>query len=242
MDYSKAVIVNAAQGKWYPNGQVRLIKSLLYNGWAGDIIAFTDIEVDLSLRDYTSLYEGSINEIHNPKSPYTIKAAALQEVLKLNKYEVIIWLDCSVWAIKNPNGFADMVNKQGYYFWKSGYNLAQTSSDSDLKWIGWDRDYVESMNECASSMFAYKPLSPQGEMFSSLFINAALSGVCSTNREHKHQSYDKRFLFARQDQTAASLIFHKIGYEKMYEPEMYSSYQVDNKLVNESVYFLMRGM
>ena len=64
----------------------------------------------------------------------------------------------------------------------------------------------------------------------------------STSRLHANQSADSRFLFARQDQTAASLAFHKVGYQTMYEQNIFSMYQQDNVPVPNSVYFLMRGM
>ena len=251
---SKCCIVNAAQNSWYPRGQVRLIHSLLDNGYTGDILAYTDVEIEKL--ECIKKYDVCINSVHDRNFPYTIKAAAIKEALDLNKYEIIIWLDCSIRAIRNIDTFIEMVETEGYYFWKSGYTIGQTSSDSDLEWAEWSRAYADTKIECASSIFAFKPNTEQGRIFSDLFIDAAENGVCNTSRNHANQSSSPQFLFARQDQTAASIAFHKAGYAHMYDPgidchgrrfssdqdNVFSSYEVINEKNNNSVYFLLKGM
>ena len=83
---SKCCIVNAAQNSWYPRGQVRLIHSLLDNGYTGDILAYTDVEIEKL--ECIKKYDVCINSVHDRNFPYTIKAAAIKEALDLNKYEM----------------------------------------------------------------------------------------------------------------------------------------------------------
>ena len=226
MELSKCCIINAAYGRWYPQGQKRLVESLRYHGCAVDILTWCN---------------EPINEHFDQHKPYTIKAAAFIEA-KNRGYTHILWLDCSVWAIKSPNTFFDIINEEGVYMYQSGYNMAQTSSDSDLKFAGFTRDYAESLIECASNMVGINLENEKGKELFDIFIEANKSGVCSTSRYHDKQSNDERFLFARQDQTALSIAFHKAGFTTMYPQGVYSSYHEDGKEYNKSVYFLLRGL
>jgi len=221
------VIINAYYrgAGWYGKGQDRLLKSLK-KYWPYDVKTWR---------------KETINAFCQPDFPYTIKAAALQQAI-WDGYTKIIWLDCSVWSIRPLSPLVDIVNSEGGYFWSSGYNIAQTAADSDLQWAGWTRDYAETMPELASSMFGVDIETERGQTFVHHFLDAANNGVFNTSRYHEGQSQDPRFLFARQDQTAASIAFHKAGFTKMYPPETISSYAYDKKKYNKSVLLLMRGM
>jgi len=219
----KHCIINANTGNgWYPVGTERLKRSLIYHGFNGDILTWNDWP----------------NNEFNKECPYNIKAAAFTEAIKLG-YTRILWLDSSVWAISDPNKIFDIINSEGYYFWKSGYNCAQIASDKSLKYFAVDRNKAESFEDCSSSMLGVNLSNPEGERFISKWIRAAKDGAFEGSRLHDNQSSDKRFLFHRQDQTAASLIIGKMGL-KMYEPGVYSSYY--QKEINESIIFLMRGI
>lgn len=221
------VIINAAYGYWYPEGQKRLVESLRGK---------TDWKI-------ITWSEETINAFFDPECPYTIKAAAWAEALRLGAKK-ILWLDCSVWAIKDIVEIEDIITNEGGYFWSSGFNLAQTANDFSLKWAGLNRDQAEQMSELASSMFGVNLEDERGKKFSDLFLQMATDKVFHGSRQHDHQSEDKRFLFHRQDQTAASIAFHKSGFKKMYAPEVYSSYNDPNnkKEFNKSVCLIMQGM
>lgn len=226
MELNKTCIINAAWGKWYPQGQQRLVESLRYHGFAGKILTWCNEH---------------INNHFNPENPYTIKAAAFLQAYSLG-YTHILWLDCSVWAVRNPNKFFDLINDEGVYFWKSGFNLAQTAADTDLQFAGISRDEAEKLEECASSMVGLNLEKPESKKLLNIFIDANYRGVCSTSREHAGQSKDPRFLFARQDQTALTIAFHKAGFKKMYDPGEYSAYYFDHTEYKKSLYFFMQGL
>jgi len=220
----KACIINASWGGWYSKGSERLKQSLIYHGFHHDILIWKNEK---------------INEFFNEKQPYTIKLAALHEAIKLG-YTHILWLDSSVWALQNPEKIFDIINDEGGYFWKSGFNMAQCSADSDLNFANWSRDYAEGLNELSSSMFGLNLKTPKGKEFVKVFTEAANYGVFGTSRLHNNASNDERFLHARQDQTAATIAFYKSGFDKIYNPGEYSSYYSEN--LNESIIFTMRGM
>ena len=216
-------IVNAAYGSWYPKGQERMIKTVREYGYTGDIIT-----------DYH-------NEHFDPKSPYTVKAAAMVNAMRKG-YTTLLWLDCSVFALKNIDPLFELIEKESVYFWRSGWNLAQSAADSDLAYAGWTRDEAELLYECASGMVGVNLLDQRVRRLMDIFIDANSKGVCSTSRHHDNQSKDPRFKFARQDQTALTIAYHKVGFtnEQMYESRVYSAYWDHD--INDKVLLAMKGM
>lgn len=228
MDLSnnKPVIINASVGGgWYPRGTDRLVKSLNFHGWGGDV------------KTWKNKWP---NDNYDKSCPYTVKAAAIEETLKEN-YDHILWLDCSVWAIKDPMIVFDVIHTEGYYFWMSGFNCAQTCSDKCLEYFGVSRDEAEGITEVSSSMFGLNLKTDVGRQFVEMFIQAAKDGAFHGSREHDGQSSDPRFLFHRQDQSVASLIAHKLGF-KITPPNIYSAYYHGGKPYERDVVFLMRGL
>jgi hypothetical protein len=219
----KHCIVNASNGAgWYPLGTKRLKESLIYHGFNGDIITFDNFP----------------NDEYNKQNPYNIKASAITEVLK-RKYTHVLWLDCSVWAIRNPNEIFDVINEHGYYFWRSGYNAAQCCSDKCLEYFDISRDEAEKYQDCSTSMFGFNTDNELGKKFIERWLKAAKDNVFDGSRLHDNQSKDKRFLFHRQDQSAATIILNQLEL-KLTDPGIYSEYYSDN--ISKSVVFTMRGM
>lgn len=220
----KACIVNAALGKWYPRGQKRLKDSLIHHGFNWDILTF----------------DGWANDSYDKTCPYNVKAAAIEEAIKKG-YTHILWLDCSVWSVRNPNSIFDIINEQGYYFWKNGYNCAQECSDRCLSYFGVSRDEAEKWDIASTSMFGFNLTNPIGKEFAERWLKSAKNKVFNGSRFHDGQSSDPRFLWHRQDQSAASIILNQLGC-KIHEPKDISMYYEDNVEIPESVLFVMRGM
>lgn len=220
----KHCIVNLAWGGWYAEGSKRLEKSLYYHGFNGEFIGFRDVLPPNAPKQFGS--------------PYNLKAYVIEHAIEQG-YQLILWLDCSVWAIKDPNIIFDVINKEGYYFWRSGFNCAQTCSDKCLQYFDVGRDTAETWNDCSTSMFGVNMQHPGAVKFVKRWIQAAKDGVFEGSRDHDGQSDDPRFLFHRQDQSAASIILNQQDM-KLYEPGDYSYYyQAD---MPQSVVFTMRGM
>jgi hypothetical protein len=220
------VVINAAYGSWYKKGQDRLIKSLRANSYEGDILTWCD---------------ELINPNFDPAHPYTIKSAAFIEAIKKG-YTNILWLDCSIKAVKNIDPLFELIQREGVYFWRSGWNMAQSAADSDLEFAGWTRDEAEKLYECASGMVGLNMNDRRVKLLFDIFLDAHRAGVCNTSRHHDNQSSDPRFKFARQDQTAFSIAFHKSGFtnEQMYDQNIYSAFHGQN--INESVSLIVHGM
>lgn len=221
---TKHCIINGHDNRgWYQQGAKRLERSLVYHGFNGDFISL----------DYSE------HKDYDETCPYTLKAIALERAINKG-YKRIMWLDCSVWAINDPNPIFDVITHEGWYFWKSGYNCAQSCSDKCLEYFKASRDEAEKMIECSTSMFGLNMDNPKSIEFAKRFIQSSKDGAFHGSRLHDNQSEDKRFLFHRQDQSAASIILNQLEMT-IHEPNIYSCYY-DAKNMNESIIFTMRGM
>jgi hypothetical protein len=225
----KTTIINAHNGKgWYPQGQRRLVRSLNGMGWNWDIQAYSSFSKDT---------------LYDPECPYTIKADAFSRTIEAAPdYTHFVWLDCSVWAVKNPNPFMDIVNEKGYYFHGSGYNCAQVCSDACLEYFQITRDEAEAFPDCSSSIFGLNVGNPLARKFLDQWLQAAKDGIFHGSRLHDNQSKDPRFQFHRQDQACASVILGKLGM-KLFPHAQYARYDApENGDYGDKVMFVMRGM
>jgi hypothetical protein len=217
----KHCIINASNGNgWYPRGTARLKRSLIEHGFNGDILTWYDWP----------------NDNLDKTTPYNVKVCAFEEAIKLG-YTHILWLDCSVWAIGDPNKLFDVINEHGYYFWPSGYNCAQVCSDKCLDYFGVNRDIAEGYSDCSTSMFGVNLDNPIAKEFIERWIKSAYDGAFKGSRNHDNQSKDKRFMFHRQDQSCASIILNQLEM-KITPANIYSSYYSPQQ--NESIIFTMR--
>lgn len=218
----KACIINVAIGGWYPKGQERLRRSLIHHGFNHDIF----------------MWDEWPNNNFDKSCPYNIKAAALQEAINMG-YSHILWLDASVWAVSDPNRIFDIINHEGYYIGNSGYNCAQSCNDKCLKYFGITRDEAEHIPDCASGILGLHLGNPKGREFANRWIKAAKDGAFSGSRNHDNQSNDPRFLFHRQDQSAASLIAHSLGMNLTPFGSVVAYYE---KQLDDNTIFTLRGM
>lgn len=211
------------QGSPYQRGQDRLVNSLIHHGFSYDILAFPD---------WPNNEYGRV--------PYNIKASAIHEAMKRG-YTRILWLDSSVWAVQNPNKIFEVINTEGWYFWRSGFNCAQVSNDAALKYHGISRNEAEGIHDCSSSMLGLHLDNPKAQGFAKAWLKSAKDGLWATSREHAGGSQDRRYQFDRQDQTHASLLIRKFGMT-LHDPGAYSQYANDKGIYPDSVIFVMRGI
>lgn len=218
----KDVIINVGFGKWYERGTQRLVDSLKKVGWDGDILTWNDWPSDKFGR-------GNV---------YTIKPAAFQEAIDKG-YENILWLDSSVWAIRNPEPLFDIIREDGHYFWKSGFWCSQVCHDKCLEYFGVDRDTAATYLDCYACMMGLNAKDETSKKFLDRWFQAAKDGVFEGSWHHDGQSGDPRFLFYRHDQSCASVILNKLGMY-IHDPNIYSD--VYHNDLNESVIFVAQGM
>lgn len=193
----KAVIISVGIDGWYGRGVTRLERSLHFEGWAGDTILYKD--------------EYPPNCPSHYDIPYYFKIAAFEEAIRRG-YTHILWCDASMWSVRNPVKLFDLINDQGYFFFSSGYNLAQSVNDRALAAAGLSRDEAEGITEWASGLVGINLENPDGQNLYRQwkdYMDAGLS--IGVKHQNKDESQDYRFLAHRQDQSCLSLAAYKYG-------------------------------
>lgn len=221
----KPCIINVGVGGWYKAGSERLERSLIYNGYAGDMIFWRD--------EYPPGCPP-----HN-ENPYAFKIYAFREAIRRG-YKIICWLDCSFWAIKNPMPIFDIIVDKGNFAFRSGYNCAQTCPDNLLASVGVSRDEAALIPETATGIVGINMENPDGGIVFEKWAEMCDSGLFVNSRTHNPlESSDPRFLHGRQDQSAYSMALHKAGIQFYYTD--YVAYYNTN-YNPEKCYFFIGGI
>jgi len=193
----KAVIVSTGKNGWYRKGVDRLENSLVHHGFAGKTYFWKD--------------EYPPNSPTHEENPYAFKIFEFDYAISQDA-DVILHLDASFWCIQNPHKLFDLINDKGVIGFRTGYNMAQTSSDAALEWAGFTRDEAEQLPEIASGMVGLRMTNPNGKKVFELWKEGMELGLFKTNRLHDiNDSADPRLVHARQDQTLYSLAIHRCG-------------------------------
>ncbi len=217
------IISSCTAGGWYGKGIQRLHNSLIHHGYNGTVLTWIDTWA---------------NDNYDKSCGYNVKAAAFEEAIKMG-FTHILWCDSSVWVVKDPNPMFDLINQEGHFAWRSGYNVAQTGSDRVLAYHNINRDEAELMQDCASNILGVNINNPTSKEFIERWIQSAKDNMWNGSRLHANQSQDPRFYFDRNDQVNASILLHKLGM-KLYDPAIHAIYYQEQ--IPESVTFTLRGM
>lgn len=221
-------IISAGVGGWYPQGVSRLERSLMFHGYAGQVMTWKD-----------ELPEGCPP---NNVDPYAIKVYAFKAALKAG-FRQIMWLDASFWAIKNPHHIFDIINEHGVFAFRSGYNCAQTCTDILLKHSGYSRDEAELLPEIASGMVGLNFDNPDAQNVWAYWEVMCEAGLFRNSRTHNiDESADTRFLHARQDQSALSMAIHKSGLKFDYQDYVAYYDGRPQEQYHKNVTFLISGL
>lgn len=222
---NKQIIISAGIGGWYAKGVSRLENSLNFVGWPYDIKTWKD--------------EYPPNSHNHLDYPYYFKISSFEWAIK-NGYTQILWVDSSFYAVKSPISIFNLFNDQGYFAFRSGYNLAQSINDTSLKAANISRDDAEKINEYASGCVGINLNNPSGKGLYQLWKNYMDIGLSRGSREHDNQSKDSRFLFHRQDQSCLSMAMNKLGLTSQRDMD-YVAY-FGSKCNTDKVIFFIQGM
>lgn len=225
---TKPCIINCALGGWYPAGSERLERSLIFNGYAGDMIYWKN--------DYPK------NSLPHNENPYGFKISAFRDAFERG-YRIVMWLDCSFWAIKNPMPLFDIISDNGVFAFRSGYNCAQTCPDNLLADVGISRDEAELIPETATGIVGLNIDNPDGQKVFEYWADFCDRGLFINSRNHNpFESQDSRFLHARQDQSAFSMALYKANVSFNYV-DYVAYYNGGNPGYNpEKCYFFIGGL
>lgn len=177
----------------YAQGLARLSDSLRHN-FEGDFLAW--------------VHEKALGAPAHADNPYAFKVHAFLKAFEAG-YDNVLWLDCSVYAVKNVQPIFDIINRQDYFFQEAGHLLGEWSNDALLDFYNIDRDTAMGINMVMGGIMG---LRKNSEVLTALRValNAGIFKGQWTN-ELKSESKDERCLGHRHEMSAVSAIVHKMG-------------------------------
>lgn len=224
----KPCIISVGVNGWYKVGVERLERSLIFNGYPGEMLLWKG--------DYPP------NSPSHNDNPYAFKIAAFKEAFRLG-FKNVMWLDSSFWAIKNPINIFDIISEKGNFGFRSGYNCAQTCTDKLLEDVGITRDQAWDIPETATGVVGINIDNPEGKAVFEYWEDFCERGLFINSRNYElSDSTDPRFLFGRQDQSAYALSLYKAGVQFNYV-DYVAYYNSGNPGYNpERCYFFIGGL
>lgn len=220
----KPLIISVGVNGHYSAGIDRLERSLIYEGFGGDM-------------HFWRTYPDGCPE-HYGDYQYNFKPHAFQQMFNAG-FKVVLWADSSFWAVRNPMPIFDYVNENGLYFFKSGYSLAETATDRLLRYADVERDDLEHVSEFATGLVGINIDNPKGKEFFGEWYKYMVDGMFGGNRFHDEtDSADPRFRFSRQDQSAASMVLYKMGIKNCGEENDWQAYKNTGHNPERIIFFI----
>ncbi len=226
----KKCIINLATRDRDKKGQQRLRESLYAMGFNGDFLGFE--------------YEGEIDAPIHSEVPYAFKAYAFKRAKELG-YDLVLWCDAALWAVKDITPVFYHIEKNGYLLYRNGWTSGEWCADSALRPLGITREqsfeYPHLMacqmglnfnDEKANEFFEeYFRMAQEGDSFKGAWSN-----------EINQCSNDPRVLGHRHDQTVGSIIAWDMGMRDWQIPHETFLLYYHNQEVPENIIFLSQGI
>lgn len=205
----KRVIVNYSSRK-YGIGQARLYKTV---------------------RDTQGQYEfyGFFKESHIGCKPHSESMYAFKpkSFLKANEmgYTTILWLDASMYVLKDLTPIFEQIERDGYYFQDSGWPNSIFTTPDQKEYFGTDKGIMIS-----SGVLGLDLTSEVGREFLNIWNKASDDGMFNGSHE-----------VTRHDQTAASLIIEQMGLT-ITENNTHWSYGTPEQTYPENILLIANGI
>lgn len=122
------VVINLSTGR-YIKGQMRLFKSLSDTGYAGKFLSWTD--------------ELAIGAPYHRDNPYGFKIYGFEKGFEAA--DSVLWLDASVWAIKDVSPIFEHIEGHGYIMQEAGHSCGRWANDRCLEYFDLKRDDASKM-------------------------------------------------------------------------------------------------
>lgn len=196
-------VVNVATGH-YVVGQTRLLRALS----------------DPWLRWADQMPPGSPT---HREVPYAFKAHALVEAQRQGA-ELVLWADSCIVPIRSMDPLWDLIERQGYWFSRNGYPNGEWCSDAALPLLGVTREQAFQVEHVVATTFGLNLRSEIGASFLAEYFRLAQNGsFCGPwTNENGQASADPRVKGHRHDQSAASVIAHRLGMELTNPPQWFA--------------------
>lgn len=221
-----AVIVSYGIGGWYPKGLSRLRASL--ERFAPDCDLMMPAEHPAGCPSHRD-------------SPYAFKPFLMNQAREAG-YRVVIWMDVSAWAVKPIDPILEIIANRGCFFIRDGWNNGQWTSDAALPILGVTREESFDIPHLWAAAVGLDLSEPACNDFLDGMLDYAAKGafVGPWNNAHFRASKDSRVLGHRHDQTAASLLVHRLHLPAV--PIARSPFRQFSDPIPDDVCVVARGM
>lgn len=221
----KPCIVSCGTGWNYGAGVDRLESSLKYHGYLGDTMF------------WKTLPDGCPEPVGDGQ--YNFKVYAIQAAIEAG-YKVILWLDASLYAIRDVMPIFDYIIDNGLFFFRTGYPLSATATDKLLHFAQEEREDLIDVPEHATGAVGINLNHSAGEAFWAEWRIYMKAGMFGGNRvRDRSDSTHPLFFFSRQDQSSASMILHKMGITEIGHEKRWISYYPHQE---ETTIFFVKGL
>lgn len=157
--------------------------------------------------------------------PYAFKAWAILAAADAGR-DLILWADASILPIRSLEPLWELIEEQGYWFSRNGWQNGEWCSDAALPLLGITRDEAMRQPHVVATAFGLNLRHETGAEFARKYLHYAKNGAfCGPWRNDRGEaSSDTRVLGHRHDQTAASAIVAQLGM-KLTDPPAWFAYR-----------------
>lgn len=221
-------IINLATGR-YIAGQERLRTSLTNTGYTGEFLGWTA--------------ESHIGADLHQHNPYAFKINAFREAERQG-HRFILWVDASVWAIKDVKPIFDHIEKHGYLMQEAGHMVGRWANDKCLEYFGVDRDDAMELPCYGNAGFLGLDLwDTRATTFLNAWENSMKAGAFkgSWNNDNNCESSDPRCSGHRHDLVCGSIIANKLSMDYQKGDE-WLAYASPSDEVNDTIILKANGL
>jgi len=227
----KKTVISFADGVGnYIKSMNRLRQSLIDTGFDGDFNGYSDY--------------AHIGSPQHKEVPYAFKPYSINKAIE-NEYDLILWCDSPIYAIKDIDPVFKHINENGYLFFNNiGFSVGDYTSDACLDFFEINRDEAFNIPMIMACCMGFNMNRNESIEFLNRYNNAiqVYSGAwTNTNQE---VSLDMRCHGHRHDQSVASIIIHQMGLDVLNGDETFFMYHEHRKIMkkSDSVCLLSHGM
>lgn len=203
-------IVNLSTKKYW-RGQDRLIQSMEGKTSCSDLLMFKS--------------EQEVGSPAHKENNYGFKVKAIQKAISKG-YSIVLWLDASMYVIKDLQSIFDLIEKDGYFFQDSGWLNNQWTNERTTEYFGTNEGKMLS-----SGVLGLNFNSPIASEFFQEWYKSMNDGMFNGSHDnHRH------------DQSCASIIAHKLNM-KLQEGNSYFIYgNLDEETINKEALIIANGI
>lgn len=175
--------------------KMKRLEDSLKGNFEGDFIGFTN---------YNEIGSPSHSEI-----PYAFKPYAIQKARDMG-YDLILWADSPVYAIKPIQQVFEHISKEGYLLFDNiGYSLGDYSSDKQLDYFGISRQQAWDIPQVMACVLGFDFTEKVTQDFFKTYKDVAQDLYPGEwNNDDLTESKDARVRGSRHDQSVISCIAH----------------------------------